>query len=351
MILARFPAGDIVRTRVRLAFTLIELLVVIGIIALLMALLLPAVQMAREAARRTQCRNNFKQIGLALHGYHDVHRVFPYRQGGPEKGGERWSGFVSLLPQLEQPALFDAFQAAIADPALTDIRPWYEWESNGVVATAVVIPTLQCPSDIQDGPYEGQAGSNYSFVAGDHWSSVLSDRPRGVFGFGSSIRLAEIADGTSQTILLSEVVHPAGDRLLGDVARTVPLAWPQNCPDLTGWNGQQYAGSQYMTWFDAKMGYRWADGGATFTAVTTILPPNGPSCIENDSDWGEGILTPASRHSGGVHALLGDGSVRFVSENIDAGDPMAAPVESGRSPYGVWGSLGTRTGGEAVSSL
>lgn len=330
-------------------FTLVELLVVIAVIGILIALLLPAVQYAREAARRIQCQSNLKQIGLALHNYHDINSALPYRQGGPANAAQRWSGFVCLLPLIEQPALFDAFQVAVDDASLADVYPWNEWMSNGIVPTAARLPTLICPSDSDSGPFEGQAGSNYSFSAGDSWKSISSRTPRGVFGLGSSTRLSQITDGASNTLLLAEVVRPNGDRLIGDVARRVPLTFPWDCPSHTGWDGRAYAPSQYMTWFDAKMGYRWADGGATFTAVTTILPPNGPSCIIDDTDFGDGILTAASRHSGGINILIGDGSVRFVAENIDVGNQNAPPVSGGPSPYGVWGALGTRTGGEVGS--
>lgn len=333
----------------RKGFTLIELLVAIAVIAILIALLLPAVQQAREAARRTQCKSHLKQLGLALHNYHDVYEVFPYRSGGPVQAGQRWSGFVSLLPYFEQTALSESFQTAIDDSSLTDLYPWFEWTVDGIIPTAVNVEILQCPSDVQDDNYFGQAGNNYSFVAGDHWDSIVSRRPRGVFGRISSTRMSGISDGTSQTILLTEVIHPIGDHRLGDVARTVPVTVPQDCPDQV-WDGQNYLTSQYMNHEDAKMGYRWADGAGTFTGVTTILPPNGPSCLLTEDDWNIGILTPASRHPGGINALMADGSVRFISESIDSGNLNLPPVESGPSPYGVWGALGTRHGGDIADS-
>lgn len=332
----------------RRAFTLIELLVVIAVIGILIALLLPAVQAARQAAWRLQCQNHLKQIGLALQNYHGTHGVFPYRQGGPEKAGQRWSGFVCLLPFLERRALGDAFQSAIHDPTMPLIHPWYEWTSGNIVPTSVKLSVLLCPADIQGGPFFGQAGGNYSFCAGDNWNLVRSPRPRGIFGRGSATRIAGILDGTSNTLMISEVVHPAGEHELGDVARMVPVGVPWDCVDQV-WTGSEYKEFQYMTWEDAKMGYRWADGAVTYTGVTTILPPNGPSCLLTDNDWDIGILTPASRHAGGVNALLADGSVRFISESIDTGDQHATPVTSGPSPYGVWGALGTRAGGEVAS--
>jgi prepilin-type N-terminal cleavage/methylation domain-containing protein/prepilin-type processing-associated H-X9-DG protein len=336
-----------VARRFRNGFTLIELLVSIGIIAILVALLLPAVQQARESARRAACRNHLKQLGLALHNYHDTHRVFPYRSGGPVQASERWSGFVSLLPFLEQAPLSESFRQAINDPALPNLYPWIEWSVGDVIPTAVNVEVLQCPSDIQRGSLFGRAGNNYAFVSGDHWGSILSTNPRGIFGRISAVRMAGIRDGTSQTLMLTEVIRPVADYRLGDVARMVPVSVPSDCPNLV-WNGTRYHDGQYMTWEDAKMGYRWADGAGTFTGVTTILPPNGPSCLLTDDDWDVGILTPASRHPGGVNALLADGSVRFISENIDTGNLSLPPVTTGPSPYGVWGAMGTRNAGDTA---
>jgi len=112
----------------RQGFTLVELLVVIAIIGILVALLLPAIQAAREAARRSECTNNLKQLGLALHNYHDTHRTFPYRQGGPGSSGNRLSGMVGLLPFMEQATLFD--QIETGDSSGYVPRPW-SWNTGG----------------------------------------------------------------------------------------------------------------------------------------------------------------------------------------------------------------------------
>jgi len=337
----------------RLGFTLIELLVVIAIIAILVALLLPAVQQAREAARRSSCKNNLKQIGLALHNYHDTHRAFPFRRGGPaHNGGNRWSGFVHLLPFLEQGALFDAFMAQ-ADTG-NSIQPWSEWTINGIKPTTIPVSVLMCPSDSNTEPPGGQAPSNYAFSVGDNWLLVNSSRPRGMFGYRSKVRMRDLVDGTSNTIALAEVVRPLANRQMGDVASglTGPgLQSPNDC--LAVWDdaNDQFVSGQTVVGNGQKIGYRWADGGLCFTSYSSALPPNrGPSCATG-GDASNGMITSASRHAGGVQVVMADGSVRFVSENIDSGDPSATVPTGGRSPYGIWGALSTKSGSEVIGEF
>jgi prepilin-type processing-associated H-X9-DG protein len=118
------------------------------------------------------------------------------------------------------------------------------------------------------------------------------------------------------------------------------------CAALAGQNGF-YTGGNPQAWF----GRRWNDGTTPFIGLTTILPPNGPSCVAGgwDGDWG--INTPSSNHPGGVNLLLADGAVRFISETIDTQNIAAQQVQMGPSPYGVWGALGSRKGGEAKSNF
>ncbi|WP_013626723.1 DUF1559 domain-containing protein [Rubinisphaera brasiliensis] len=338
----------------RSGFTLIELLVVIAIIAILVALLLPAVQQAREAARRSSCKNNLKQLGLALHNYHDTFSVFPFRQGGPGHGnGSRWSGNIHLLPNLEQAALYDAFMAR-ADQAGADLSPWVEWTVNGIQPTAQTVPAFLCPSDTNTDPVGGNGPSNYSYCAGDNWDHVNSSNPRGMFGYRSKVRMRDITDGTSNTVAMAEVVRPLSDRKQGDVARDLTDAGftsPQACLDTWDDAARQFLSTQAMVGGDQKVGYRWADGGLDFSSVLNALPPNrGPSCSES-GDAGDGLITSASRHQGGVQALMADGSVRFVSENIDSGNPSAGKPTSGPSPYGIWGALSTKSGGEVIGEF
>ena len=152
-----------VRNR-RSGFTLIELLVVIAIIAILIALLLPAVQQAREAARRTECKNNMKQLGLALHNYHDTNKKFVFRKGGTSGNSNRLSGFIGLLPFLEQNTMFQQIQANGGGPSAWS--GWTYWNHQ--------VKGLICPSDARATPSDGSVGeNNYAFSLGD---SITSNR-------------------------------------------------------------------------------------------------------------------------------------------------------------------------------
>lgn len=342
-----------VRKPLRAGFTLIELLVVIAIIAILVALLLPAVQQAREAARRSSCKNNLKQIGLALHNYHDTHRVFPFRRGGPNhEGGNRWSGFVHMLPYLEQSALYDSFMARAQTG--NSIRPWQEWSSGGVRPTTQYLSVLMCPSDTNADPPGGQAPSNYAFAVGDNWLRVNSSNPRGMFGYRSKVKMRDITDGTSNTVAMGEVIRPQSNRRMGDVANNLTSAafqTPQACLDTWDDANNTFVSGQSTVGNDQKVGYRWADGGLCFTSFSSALPPNrGPSCATG-GDASDGIIVSASRHAGGAQVIMADGAVRFISENIDSGDPTATVPTGGPSPYGVWGALSTKSGGEVLGEF
>jgi prepilin-type N-terminal cleavage/methylation domain-containing protein/prepilin-type processing-associated H-X9-DG protein len=363
--------------RSRRAFTLVELLVVIAIIGILIALLLPAVQAAREAARRSQCTNNLKQLILAVHTYVDTYKVLPTRQSGRGVAHEilgqqrlRISGWVQLAPFYEQKSLYDVAMQANDNP----------WSDNGVSHWQLaVIPTLNCPSDGGDIPPRGskRGTTSYAFCSGDNYEATLhspaerSDsneaiakmnvpiKNRGMFGRQDYNSLATIVDGTSNTIALAERSRPKNLRDRGmvvndtsaDATSYIPLA----C--RAWWAGNRYIDSAVAS-SDTSPGYRWADGAAFFAAVSTILPPNTAVCQLLaggwPTHWSPGIWTATSEHPGGVNVAMADGSVRFISDTIDAGNLTVvapSPTSSGRSPYGVWGALGTKAGGESVSGF
>lgn len=358
--------------RRRTAFTLIELLVVLAVIGIIVALLLPAVQQARGAARAAMCRNNLKQLGLALHSYHDVYGMFPARQGGSGtlfEGGHRFrmSGFVALLPYYEQAALYDQIMQAQDRPWLD--APW--WNQKLVI--------LMCPEDSGDGPPAGDGPRgliSYAFCGGDTYLAstvstsertdpVLAARNlpmpnRGVFGRGVCARLRDITDGTSNTLALGERSRPAHLYDRGMVAvdeNGDPATFsPSSC--AVTWDGNRYKAGTPMFDFSTSPGYRWGDGAAFFQAFNTVLPPNSASCLIGGSTWpsggghfGPGIWTATSEHPGGVMVLLADGSAKFISENIDTGNQAALTTNTGSSPFGVWGSLGTKSGGEVTGEF
>ena len=350
----------------RRAFTLVELLVVIAIIGILIALLLPAVQAAREAARRSQCSNNLKQVGLALHEYHAALQSFPFRQGGTGQDGlscdgtqncQRLSGWPSLLPYMEQAPLYQKITSRQGSynewgphPWDTNYQPWL-----------VQVPGLLCPSD--DGgrrKTSGQLGrTNYCFSMGDSIGPIQNvvgqgnntmANPRGIFGYRSGTRIADIRDGTSNTIAMAErVIAQEAQSIFGGVARNLATANtdPTTCLAMKGENGLYVSGADAQAW----SGIRWNDGVPAFTGVTTVLPPNSPSCTNATWDGEWGIFSPTSYHPGGVLALLADGAVRFISETINTGNLAAPSVYTGASPYGVWGALGSKKGGEPIGEF
>lgn len=339
-------------------FTLVELLVVIAIIGVLVALLLPAVQAAREAARRSQCVNHLKQLGLALHNYHDTYGAFPARMSGlnqrqPNVGSwGRYSAHVALAPFFEQAALFDQFYA-------NNQVPWDNTDWNNVV-----LSNLLCPSD---GVKTNAASStaprglnNYVYCGGDGLaftrngssyspSTGTNDWPtsqRGIFGLYNWSGFESITDGSSNTIAISEAVRPWGDNTLGNIAVGSLGSNPQEC--RATFNGRTYVQGVSGTGY-AVRGFRWADGGAWFKAFTTNVPPNSANCSTGTSNQTEGAFSASSHHPGGINACMADGSVRFVSDTIDCGNLGASypsRSDASPSPYGVWGALGTKAGAE-----
>ncbi|MEX1040141.1 MAG: DUF1559 domain-containing protein [Pirellulaceae bacterium] len=355
-------------------FTLVELLVVIAIIGVLVALLLPAVQQAREAARRMSCSNNFKQLGIALHIYHDTFGSFPYGRGGTghADGGtlqpqldnvNRASGFIGMLPAIEQQALYDQISSpqtfngvsySAFGPRPGSYPDYLPFMQN--------IPTLMCPSapEISVDKLGGQ--TNYAFSWGDNnrritgsenvssRASVRNDR-RGLFGFQAQRKMRDVIDGTSNTVAMAEIATSNDPNAVrGGVANSrgtdpgynnsimcLLERDPLNPRMLSEGNNRNLRGNG------------WANGVTAYTGVSTILPPNSPHCLQSSNDHSNGQAPASSYHPGGVHALLADGSVRFIAETIDTGDLSQRDVRSGTSPFGVWGALGSMGGGEIIS--
>ena len=371
-------------------FTLVELLVVIAIIGMLIALLLPAVQAAREAARRMSCANHLKQLGLALHNHHDVHNCLPgsshqipIREKAPgnntdgfaKYGAARTSGFVMLLPFLEQVALV-AMEENRVDPNDNVSKPWdcEPWNIDywGPPSAWVQrVPAFICPTDPNSSRRavgtETQA-TNYRMCRGDrayNWGQ--QEEARGLFGpqFIFKRNFSSVKDGTSNTIAFAEtatgnsatkgLVHGGlgeidyeidGEKENAEPAKIFSVISSANPRELT-----QYIDNDVVHPYP---GVRWGDAAGRYTTFNTFMPPNGPCVTHTGEDENWVISAAQSYHTGGVNVCFVDGSVRFVSETVDTGG-LRSNVSIGRgwgqgeSPYGVWGALGTIDGRESRS--
>ncbi len=327
-------------------FTLIELLVVISIIGVLVVLLLPAVQSAREAARRIQCTNNLKQIVLATHSYADIWSTLP--RGGflqqvsagsglyDSGGGPYLSGgvFLGLLPYMEQRPLYDAMNFHVN--IFTAIN---------ATVSATGVATLWCPSDygtsdpqtLPDGDFydPGQFTMNYTSYAGNFgtwhmaWTPQYNDKLTGLFNADGAVRVASVTDGYSNTMAFSE--H----------ARTI------NSPEVR------------------IEEHWWPSGFLDDTLFITLYPMNPQKTAPNLSDFEHAfVLTASSQHPGGCNFAFLDGSVRFLKETIDCwkvdpanGLPPGISFDSTGfvhvapgTRFPVYQALSTRNGGEVIST-
>jgi prepilin-type N-terminal cleavage/methylation domain-containing protein/prepilin-type processing-associated H-X9-DG protein len=302
--------------RKSLGFTLVELLVVIAIIGILVALLLPAVQAAREAARRMQCTNNLKQMGIAFHNYHDTVKVFPAGRmscdgwtGGPCAGKQWWerqgtSGWVMLLPYLEQQPLYDQFGGFEMGALFPTSAPSNAWRTPEIDQAMRQRPNVfVCPSAIAKPMRGNEATANYAMCHGSRGPSWgmnqanLKHGNTGMFNYLEPYAMKHVTDGTANTIF-------AGEVLAADTAES---------------------------------SNRWVVGSRHLDSLrSTENPVNTPP--------GTGIVLTAygyscngafgSLHPGGANFLFGDGHVRFISETID---------------LAIYRALSTRKGGESVS--
>jgi prepilin-type N-terminal cleavage/methylation domain-containing protein len=309
--------------RIRSAFTLIELLVVIAIIAILIALLLPAVQQAREAARRSQCKNNLKQLGLALHNYHDVFNQFPRGDYGVVADGKlnsgwgsEWEGFSAhtmLLPYLDQGPVYNQIN-------FQDF--WHR--NNNVILSRTKIAVFRCPSTRD---YPGtDPGSNYAVSTGPMlgWLDSAADSI-GMFSKRSHKGFRDITDGSSNTIAAGEIITgDASDTTytLGDLVRGVARVMSVRNP--TQAQVEQYATSCVAARANhtSRTGASWMSPMMYSTMFNTIVPPNSKhdtchECAGCGMGDANGLYPARSQHTGGAHHLMGDGAVRFISDNID----------------------------------
>ncbi|QDS91467.1 hypothetical protein FF011L_01970 [Roseimaritima multifibrata] len=322
----------------RQAFTLVELLVVIAIIGVLVGLLLPAVQAAREAARRMQCSNNLKQLGLASHNFHDTLREFPknYTKIGPN-AWEAASANFHILPYIEQNNLYDQGQAKIMDSSLTEGQRWSFFYGT---LFNTPIDGYKCPSALAaprrgthpngwDGP-----GVNYGWSTGSRTETVWAGtRFNGMIAYSEAMRMSDVTDGLSNTLLASELLSGSG--ATGSSGQ-YPFDFfyssngPFNAvvdkdfPTQAELQAIGIAARDSASGVRSNNGTMWGWYGAGQSTLTTAAPPNweypttgGDCCPGGAHDWGVGIVPPRSMHPGGVNAVLGDGSVRFITETIN----------------------------------
>lgn len=313
--------SQVVLIRKRRGFTLIELLVVIAIIAILVALLLPAVQQAREAARRTQCKNNMKQLGLAMHNYHDTNKSLPL--GVHAAWGMSWTW--AILPYLEQTAVYNIMPDPVSDSG------WWggtDQRSLDLIRLAQTgMPTFLCPSQ-PNGPREGRNINglarrgmlSYLACAGgdaqhDNLGTNGMDRSNGLFHAvrmntnsprGRTFRLRDVIDGLSNTVLIGEAEYLLDAKKGCNICDRY-LFYHMNADSGNGSDFSEVLGSTYYS-----------------------INPDAQNNAERECAFG-------SFHTGGANILLGDGRIRFVSENIDLVD--------------VWRALGSRDGGEVVGEF
>lgn len=326
-------------------FTLIELLVVVGVLAILAGLLLPAVQGAREAAARARCANNLRQIGLALHAYHDANGTYPpavTQLRTPDYGGF-YSIQCRLLPFLEQGPLYASinFETGVWPTESWGVR-WRPSERrlNEVNRTAMdaEIGTFLCPSDADSANQPGNCYRGNCGVGPEYGTTAEHpDSGNGIFPeVGGPIRLAFVTDGLSHSVAFSERLRGSG----GD-GRLVPEL------DAFQLNGVAFTADQVLDRCriaarpsNAEDGYRlagkrWFWTGREHTLYNHAQVPNGivPDCTYGGSMPATGMFTARSWHRGGVNVVMADGSGRFVADHITTS---------------VWRGFGSRNGGELV---
>jgi len=355
----------------RRGFTLIELLVVIAIIGVLIALLLPAVQAAREAARRAQCINNLKQLGLALHNYESANRSFPpgavsYQENPLNCGVTRrgHSLFTLTLGYMEQQTIYNAVNFSHTAGGVDESGQHGGYINNTALISQIA--TMVCPSDFKQTPYtaaesfNGYSQTSYAGMAGTrdiwHWfcgcpvnfvggscAGAPEIEPDGMFGYNWTYKISDVIDGTSNTIFI------------GEFARF------KNDPDkiFNTWSRSLWFGSNFGANTDRPEGM----ASSTPKINAAFQPSNNsnyPATLGPTNDTDGWLYTSSpnyqflgqfgfrSQHPGGANFLFGDGSVKFLKDSINMTGPPNP--KNGLPILGTYRALSTRSGGETISS-
>lgn len=303
----------------RRGFTLVELLVVIAIIGVLIALLLPAVQQAREAARRMQCTNQQKQLALAMHNHHDTYGKLPAGSyNNAAWGRDSYSWYCYILPFIEENAMYEELNLKEKINGGASVRSY---------ARMQLLDSMLCPSDdskIQEQGADDWQNSLHNYVvcygdsnfnSGTPWNVVDGYAGKaGMFVPEKAAGLRDCTDGLSNTLLFSEIITPTQEDYWSSIGRT-----------------QVAMGAGFTTYLTPN-----ADANdRTNRCHTNLGGALGQKCTAHaDWDWGANVVAPRSWHPGGVNVALTDGSVRFVAETVN---------------LTVWRGLGTRSGGEVLA--
>jgi prepilin-type N-terminal cleavage/methylation domain-containing protein/prepilin-type processing-associated H-X9-DG protein len=332
----------------RRGFTLIELLVVIAIIAVLIALLLPAVQAAREAARRMQCVNNLKQLGLAIHNYHDINGEIPPTSANATNND--FSMKARLLPFLEQTPLYNSLNMSFNTNSSSGPPPIPHPVNSTVCNTKVNV--FLCPSD-GNVPNVPTGNSNYPNNFGIiRNAGGFTDGPSDKMNLasdGPDIKYSMITDGLSGTAMWSEMIMGGGQTVAANGrdgksmtyilnpkaadGTFIPYGYPafqlavNACLSAAQNPANKFSDQKGMEWLDHQMGW----GGA----YSHLLTPNKPTCAFDGWHTDSGMITATSNHPGGVNVAFMDGSVKFIKDSVN---------------QVTWWSIATRAGGEVVSS-
>ncbi|NCY03537.1 MAG: DUF1559 domain-containing protein [Planctomycetia bacterium] len=339
-------------------FTLVELLVVIAIIGTLVGLLLPAVQAAREAGRRSSCQNNMKQLGIALHNYDSARRTLPPAFPGDLKGAyaaypayfHSWSVLAQLNSYLEQTTIANSMDVSLP---MYDPTNAYNIYPQNRTACATLVPLFLCPSDVGQ-PVSSAYGvtnmgpTNYAACIGTGTNGGVGPagspwNADGAFQAKIPLALAKITDGTSKTVAMAESILGAGTESASGAApggpdtayRYTAMGTPvsdTNCAGASQWN------------YTNRRGFMWASGEIRCGTYNHYYTPNSSNhdCITNDMTPGPGQYTAVgfraarSKHTGGVNVLMVDGAVRYAADSVAAA---------------VWQSIASRAGGETATDF